>query len=136
MFTDTIHPRFSETNAAGHIGFTALPAWFEKALEDIYRLFIPHLDPEQWTLIVVKFEMECLAEINHRDEVIINTSIDRIGNSSLHVLQELHQGGQKKVLARTVLVHFDYSLHKSQTIDDSTRATLARHLITESPGDR
>lgn len=132
MLSDTIHPRFSETNAAGHIGFTVLPAWFEKALEGIYRVFMPHLDPKQWTLIVVKFEMECLAEINHREEVTINTSIGRIGNSSLNVVQELHQGGQRKALARTVLVCFDYALHQSQYIEDSVREALATHLIRES----
>lgn len=32
MLIETIHPRFSEINAVGHIGFTVLRVWFEKSL--------------------------------------------------------------------------------------------------------
>ena len=138
MFVDTIHPRFSETNAAGHIGFTVLPAWFEKALEGIYRVFMPRLDPKQWPLIVVKFEMECLAEINHFEDVRISTSIDRIGNSSLSTVQALHQGGRLKARAETVLVCFDYSVHRSRRIEEPVREALAEHLVSAgaAPGTR
>lgn len=131
MFVDTIHPRFSETNAAGHIGFTVLPAWFEKALEGIYRLFMPSLDPKQWTLIVVRFEMECLAEINHFEDVSITTEIRRIGNSSLTTLQTLNQGGRTKARADTVLVCFDYAAHRSQSIGPGVRDALGGHLTAE-----
>ena len=134
MFTDTIHPRFSETNAAGHIGFTVLPAWYEKALEGIYRLFMPRLDPAQWTLIVVKFEMECRAEINHFEEVTIATVVTRIGNSSFGVAQQLEQGGERKASAETTLVCFDYGAHRAQPIDKVIRAGLERHLVPPGPG--
>ncbi len=129
MFTDQIHPRFSETNAAGHIGFTVLPAWFEQALEGIYRIFMPRLDPQQWTLIVVRFELQCIAEISHTENVQITTHIAKIGNSSLTVVQDLKQGGISKASAETVLVCFDYSAHEAQRIDDTAREALAPHLM-------
>ena len=128
MFVETIHPRFSETNAVGHIGFTVLPVWFEKALDGVYRVFMPHLDPAQWTLIVVNFDMACLAEINHVCEVRIETSVHKIGNSSFSVVQHLQQDGKLAARAQTTLVHFDYAAQETQRINDKARAALAQHL--------
>lgn len=130
MFEEVIRPRFSETNAAGHIGFTVLPAWYEQALEGIYRIFSPQLDPKLWELILVKFEMECVAEINHREEVSIRTRVKKIGNASLTVVQELHQGGSRKATAESVLVNFDYAAHASRPIDAPIRRALEAHLAT------
>ncbi len=128
MFIEQSHPRFSETNAAGHIGFTVLPAWFEQALEGIYRIFMPRLDPKQWTLIVVKFELQCIAEISHIENVQITTRVARIGKSSLTAVQYLKQGGISKASAETVLVCFDYAAHEARRIDDAARQALALHL--------
>ena len=128
MFVETIQPRFSETNAAGHIGFTALPVWFEKALDSVYRLFTPQLEPKDWRLIVVKFEMECLAEVNHVDNVVIETTVAKVGNSSFVLSQTLEQAGTLAARAQTTLVHFDYAAKKAETIDDPIRATLEAHL--------
>lgn len=130
MFVETIHPRFSETNAVGHIGFTVLPIWFEKALDEVYRLFMPQLEPATWRLIVVRFDMACLAEIDHVGAVRIETSVREIGNSSFSVVQHLQQDGKLAAKAETTLVCFDYATHESRRIDDEARAALARHLET------
>lgn len=41
MFTRTIEPAFYDTDALGHINNTRLPAWFELARNDLFRLFTP-----------------------------------------------------------------------------------------------
>ncbi len=129
MFTEKIQPRFSETNAAGHIGFVALPVWFEKGIESVYRLFVPDLAPDQWTLIVVKFELECMAEIHHTDEVIIKTLVQRIGNSSFSLVQTLEQATNISARAETTLVYFDYQEKKAMPIPESLKKQLAVHQV-------
>ena len=94
---------------------------------------MPRLDPQQWTLIVVKFEMDCLAEINHFESVGISTHVKRIGNSSLTVTQTLEQGEELKAKAETVLVCFDYAAHQARPIDDIARAVLEEHLQESAP---
>ena len=131
MFLETIQPRFSETNAVGHVGFTVLPVWFEKALDGVYRLFMPNLEPQQWTLIVVRFDMACLAEINHVEPVSIETKVHKIGRSSFSLRQQLRQDGELAATADTTLVHFDYATRKAQPIEDSARTLLEAHLETE-----
>jgi acyl-CoA thioester hydrolase len=131
MFKETIQPRFSETNAVGHIGFTVLPVWFEKAIESIYRIFVPDLAPDQWTLIVVKFEMECLEEIDHLHEVTIETVVKGIGGSSFRLSQLLAQKGKTAARAETTLVYFDYKEKKAMPLDNGLRMILERHLSAE-----
>ncbi len=131
MFTEIIQPRFSEMNPAGHIGFTVLPAWFEKAAEQVYRLFMPEMDPKAWSIIVAKFEMECLAEIHHGQEVIIQTSVSRIGNASFVLAQSLFQGEQLAAKAETTMVHFDYGAGRSRPITHAHREALSVHMATD-----
>ncbi|MBF0289322.1 MAG: acyl-CoA thioesterase [SAR324 cluster bacterium] len=131
MFIEKIQPRFSETNAAGHIGFVALPAWFEKGIESVYRMFVPNLAPQEWTLIVVKFELECLVEIHHTEEVTIETMVKSIGNSSFSLVQTLNQAGNLSARAGTTLVYFDYQEKKALPIPDDLRKKLVLHLFHE-----
>ena len=131
MFVETIHPRFSEVNAAGHIGFTVLPAWFEKAAEKIYKIFMPKLKPDESGPIVAKFEMECLREINHIQDVIIETEVQQIGNSSFSLIQHLKQNGEISAIAKITLVYFDYKHKKTLLIHDELRAALEEHLKTQ-----
>lgn len=131
MFTEVIQPRFSEMNPAGHIGFTVLPAWFEKAAEEVYRIFMPDLDHKSWSIIVAKFEMECLAEIHHGEEVVIETSISRIGNASFVLSQSLLQGKKVAARAETTMVHFDYKAGKSRPVTNAQKEALSSHMATD-----
>lgn len=131
MFTEEIQPRFSEMNPAGHIGFTVLPAWFEKAAEEVYRIFMPELEPQAWSIIVAKFEMECLAEIYHNKEVVIQTSILRIGNTSFALSQSLLQAEKLAAKAEIIMVHFDYRAGKPCLLTNEQREALSLHLVTD-----
>ena len=128
MFIETIHPRFSEANIGGHIGFIILPAWFEKAAEEVYKIFMPELKPGKSGPIVVKFEMECLKEINHIQDVTIETEVQQIGDSSFSLIQHLKQNGKISAIARITLVYLDYKHKKALLIRDELRAALEEHL--------
>ncbi|MCP3870321.1 MAG: acyl-CoA thioesterase [Gammaproteobacteria bacterium] len=100
-------------------------------MESIYRLFIPDLAPERWNLIVVKFEMECLEEIDHLHEVTVETAVKRIGGSSFRLKRSLSQKGKCAARAETTLVSFDYKEKKSLTLDGGMRKALEQHLSAE-----
>lgn len=129
-FQRSIQPRFSETNAVGHIGFTVLPAWCEAALEDVYCLFTPNLDVRDWPLIVVSFQLQCEAEMDHVAEVRVTTSVARIGRSSIKVRQILCQHDRVAARATTTLVCFDYARGRSRPISAGERRSLEAHLET------
>ncbi len=92
---EQVHPRFSETDALGHINNTVVPVWFEAARTPIFKIFTPNLDPKQWKLIIAKIEVEFKGELFYGEEVEIRTGIERIGNSSYVIVQEAWQGGAR-----------------------------------------
>jgi acyl-CoA thioester hydrolase len=128
MFVRTIEPAFYDTDALGHVNNTRLPAWFELARNDLFRLFTPDLDPRKWRLIMARMEVDYRAELLYGQEIEIRTYLSRLGNSSFTVSQEARQNGQLTNLGHTVLVHFDHQAKRAVPIEGDLRDALTAHL--------
>lgn len=128
MFVRTIEPAFYDTDALGHVNNTRLPAWFELARNDLFRLFTPDLDPRKWRLIMARMEVDYRAELLYGQDIEILTYLSRLGNSSFTVTQEARQNGQLTNLGHTVLVHFDHEAKRAVPIEGDLRDVLTAHL--------
>ena len=71
MYSQTIQPRFNETDALGHINNTVVATWFEGCRDPLFRLFTPDLNPALWQLILAKFSVEFHAELFYGEQVEI-----------------------------------------------------------------
>lgn len=131
MFTRRVEPAFYDTDALGHINNTRLPAWFELARNDVFRLFVPDLDPRKWPLIMAKLEVEFHAELFYGQEVEIRTWISRLGNSSFTVTQDAWQDERLGARGRVVLVHYDHAARASVPLTGELRDALATHLVND-----
>jgi acyl-CoA thioester hydrolase len=129
MFTEIIQPRFSETDALGHINNTVIPNWFEKAREPLFRFFTPDLDPKKWQLIIARIEVDFKAEIFYTADVTIKTWLDKVGNSSMSIMQQVWQNDQLCAEGRAAMIHFDWQEKKPRAIPDTIRNNLMEHLI-------
>ncbi|WP_163577932.1 acyl-CoA thioesterase [Halomonas faecis] len=128
MFVRTIEPAFYDTDALGHVNNTRLPAWFELARNDLFKLFTPDLDPAKWRLIMARMEIDYRAELHYGHEIELRTYLARLGNSSFTVAQEAWQKGELTNLGHTVLVHFDHATKRAVPIEGELRAALESHL--------
>ncbi|GGI86626.1 thioesterase [Shewanella hanedai] len=126
FFNLEIQPRFNETDGLGHINNTVIPVWFEAAREPIFEIFNPSLDLTKWNLIVAGFTIAYTSPTNYGKPVLVKTWISRVGNSSFEVAQESWQQGKKTAEAKTTLVHYDYTIDKSQAISDDVKAQLSQ----------
>lgn len=129
MFRTRIHPRFCDTDALGHIGNTVVPVWLLEGRESLLRLFSPALDFRQGGLVVVRTEIDFLAEIRFGADVEVTTALEKIGNSSLVVCQEVHQDDEARCRARTVMVNFDTQTRRARAIPEPVRRQLEEHLV-------
>ncbi|MEM9672993.1 MAG: acyl-CoA thioesterase [Cyclobacteriaceae bacterium] len=129
MFQEIITPRFSETDALGHVNNTIVPVWFEQARRPIFELFTPDLDPKKWRLIVARVEIDFVGELDYKSDVTIDTSVSAIGNSSFRVQQIITQNGGVRSRGMAVLVHFSYEDKKSIPIPHEVREQLEKHLV-------
>lgn len=112
MLTTTITPQLSDLDSFRHVNYMVVHRWFEAGRLPMYRRFAPDLAPERLRLVMVRLEVDYVAEMFAEDEVEIHTSVVRIGSSSFHILQEAHQS--RKLCARgvVVLVHLDNDTKK------------------------
>lgn len=128
MFTETLQPRFSETDALGHINNTVFAVWFESARQGIFRIFTPDLDIKNWALIIASVQLNYHAQTHYGAEVEIRSWISRIGNRSFDIYQEAWQHGKKCVSATTVMVKFDYAQQQASALTDAECSALTAHL--------
>ncbi|WP_148253210.1 acyl-CoA thioesterase [Aidingimonas lacisalsi] len=128
MFVRTIEPAFYDTDALGHINNTRLPAWFEWARNDLFKLFTPDLDPAKWTLIMARLDIEFHAELYFGHDVEIRTYLTRLGTSSFTVTQQAWQNGTLGARGNVILVNYDHGRKQSIPIAGELRDTLGQHL--------
>lgn len=130
MWQDIISPRFSDTDALGHINNTVFAVWFEGARQDVFKIFTPELNVRQWPLIIASVKLDYHAQTHYGAEVEIRTYISRIGGSSFDVYQEAWQHGVKTVSGTAVLVQFDYATNKTVLISAVQKQQLNQHLYS------
>ncbi|WP_445766279.1 acyl-CoA thioesterase [Rheinheimera sp.] len=128
MWQEVITPRFSDTDALGHINNTVFAVWFEGARLPVFKIFTPELNLQHWPLIVASVKLDYHAQTHYGSDVELRTFISRIGGSSFDVYQEAWQGGIKTVSGTAVMVQFDYTSNKAVAISTAQRTQLAAHL--------
>ena len=129
MFSYSVMPGFSDTDALGHINNTRLPVWFENARDPIFRLFTPSLDLKRWPLILARITVDFKEQMFLGHEVEIKSYISKIGNASFTTTQEAWQDGSCTAKGEALMVHYDYQLNKSLVIPDDIRNILEQHLL-------
>ena len=132
MFIETITPRFSDTDALGHVNNTKVPVWFEGAREPIFRFFTPDLDPKKWQLIIAKVEVSYHGQLFYGQPIEVRTYINRVGGASFDVYQELWQHEKKCVSGIAAMVNFDYQAQTSKKISDDIRKQLSQHFYEKN----
>ncbi len=132
MFSETFTPRFTDTDALGHINNTMIPVWFEGGRDPIFKMFMPELDVTKWQLILAKIDVTFHAQMHYGYEMEVRTYISRIGNSSFDVYQELWQKDQKCASGTAVMVHFCFEQQKAQTISEEVINQMKSHMLLEN----
>jgi len=131
MLIKNIIPRFNDTDALGHINNASIVTWFEDARRPIFEIFIPDLDPRKWNLILARVEVDYLKQVQYENGVVIETEFEKLGTSSMTIVQRVVQNAEVVAQGKCIMVHFDYNTNKSQAIPDEIRVILEKHLIDE-----
>lgn len=124
-FSVTIEPRFSETDALGHINNASIAAW----LEIVRMKFIASLytdesyEAQSW--ILASLQIDFIAETFFGEDVIGRVADVEAGNTSLTVFCEMHQGGNLTVKAKAVLVFMDEKTRAPTRVPEFLRKQLS-----------
>ncbi|WP_077595959.1 acyl-CoA thioesterase [Oceanobacillus kimchii] len=130
MYTTIIEPRVSETDALGHINNTTIPIWLEASRNPMFKLFMPDLSFNEWKLIIVNTNTNFKKEIFFGENVQIHTLINKIGNSSFQLYEEIWQNEQLCVESNVTYVNYNLKDKVTEQIPDNIRVELKKHYRT------
>ena len=114
----------SETDGVGHINNVFVPIWFEAGRREIFRIFSPNLDFVNWKLALVKVTVEYLDQLYLAEEVEIRTGIQKIGNSSFTIEEQIHQTNRLCAKGEAFYVNYNFKEKKSESISNEIRDKL------------
>jgi acyl-CoA thioester hydrolase len=121
MHTCTIRPRVSEVNGAGHIGNTVFPVWLEECRVEFLQYV---LQGKTFPYFLARLEQDFKKEVFLGSDVSIKTVVEKIGNSSLTISQEVWQNNSLCAESQSVLVHIDRKDNLPAPISDEDRSRL------------
>ena len=124
MIYTNIIPRVSETDGVGHINNVFVPIWFEAGRREIFQIFSPKLDFINWKLALVKVTVEYVDQLYLAEEVEIRTGIEKIGNSSFTIKEEIHQTNRLCAKGEAIYVNYNFKEKRSEAISDEIRDKL------------
>ncbi|MFG2491087.1 acyl-CoA thioesterase [Streptomyces caniferus] len=120
----TISPRFSEVDVLGHVTNSAVPVWFEHGRLPIFCLFSKEANMRDLALILRRCEIDFTRQIFASVDVVIETKVAKIGNTSITIEQIATQEGAEAARGTCIMVHFDYERETTTSIPDHLRAEL------------
>lgn len=123
LHTTIIQPRFSETDKLGHISNTVLPVWMAESRSAFCRGALGITQP--W--VVANISIDFVKEIFHGDNVVITTSVYRIGSKSISFYQEIFQNNFLCAIGKTTAVCVD-SNNKSCFVPSDSKEKLSEYL--------
>lgn len=130
MYTETgLIPRFSDTDAMGHINNTAVAQWLEAGRLDFYlnKLEI------STSKVLRRLEVDYEREMSFRAETVIRTGVERLSNKTVTLRQEIWQGGHCCVKAMVVECYFDPKTRTAREIAAQDRELYGKFMFSEQP---
>ena len=127
-FRSEIQVRFNDTDALGHLNNTSFALYAEYARVE----FLDNLRTGEVYLILAHLAIDFVKQVKFREEVYVLTKVEKLGNSSLTLLQEVYANEEVAAKVRSVVVLFDYGTQKSVRISNEVREQLGAYMLTEA----
>ena len=128
MFSLPIQIRFNDIDQMGHVNNAVIMEYLDLGKESFFssRGLIPAED--DFTVMVVHYEVDFRAQIHYRDSITVHTSVESFGNKSFTLVQQVVNtvSGVVCVQCRTVMSGYRRSTASSDVIPQALRQRLSQ----------
>jgi acyl-CoA thioester hydrolase len=122
-----IQPRFSDTDALGHVNNQSFAAYAELGRLD----FVNHLfDRSVGTIILASLHLDFRRQVRFPEPLHVETWVAKLGTSSVTLQQIIYASGERAADVKSVIVYFDYLTGKPRELTAEIRTTLAPYVDT------
>ncbi len=128
MHTTPVQVRFNDVDQMGHVNNAVIMEYFDLGKEAFFSAHGMPPEKGDFTVIVVHYEVDFHSQIRFHDSIHVTTCIERFGNKSLTMLQQVvnSDSGAVCVTCRTVMSGFRRSTGASATIPEEVKTFLSR----------
>jgi acyl-CoA thioester hydrolase len=115
-----IQVRFNDTDMLGHLNNTAYALYAEQARVEFFR----SLGMGRITLILAHISLDFRKQVTFGDKVHVITTVAKVGNSSVTLLQNVFANSELSAEIKSVVVLFDYEAQKPKVVPSELRERL------------
>ena len=126
-FETTHRLRFNDTDRLGHVNNAVFAVMLEQGRSELMVEAGLPVGAGGQSVVIVRMELDFVAEMNWPGDVRIDTDLTRLGNRSFTLSQQLHSAGRLCGRAVTTLVILDRATGRAASLDP-WRAGLTRWL--------
>jgi len=125
-----IQMRFADVDRLGHVNNVNLQHYFDLGKTDYYlRVFDLSIDWQKIGLIQKATNTVFEAQTRMCEPVVVTTRVERVGNTSMTIYQEILNADTRELKARSTsaLVAFDFEEQRSIPVPDDWRRAIEKH---------
>ncbi|MBC7800404.1 MAG: acyl-CoA thioesterase [Gemmatimonadaceae bacterium] len=128
IHTTTHRLRFNDTDRLGHVNNAVFAVMLEQGRSELAVEAGLQLRTKEASLVIVRLELDFVAEMNWPGDVTIETEVAKLGTRSFTLHQRLVLDGAVCARAVTVLVVLDRAARRALPIDGPWRDGLTPWL--------
>lgn len=131
MTTTPIQMRFADVDMLGHVNNVNQQHYFDVGKSDFFaQVLDPAPNWKQEGLITVSTYNDYLAQIRYGEPIAVLTRIEKVGNKSFTLFQQIVNTATQEVKtqSRSVLVAFDFVAQVSIPLLESWRKSFGKQL--------
>jgi acyl-CoA thioester hydrolase len=121
-----IQMRFADTDALGHVNNGSYVIYAEKGRLEFLRL----LGSQVRSLILAHIAVDFRRQVVFGDAVSVDTWVERVGTTSVTLLQTIVANGEVAADVRSVVVAYDYPAKCAKPWTPEQRASLEAYIHT------
>ena len=122
-----IEIRWRDVDAFGHVNNAVYLTYLEEARDEWVERALNGIS-DVWDFVLVRVAVDFRRELRQEDDaVVVSVRLDRLGNSSLRVREEIRTaGGELAAESESVIVARDRQTGRSRPLTAAERAALER----------
>lgn len=101
-----------------------MPVWFEAGRREIFRFLTPDLSFRRWRVALVNMNVDYLGQLYFQEDAMVRTWVDRIGNKSFTLYEEIWQSRRHCARGSATYVHFNYEAGTAEPVLPECRRAL------------
>ena len=116
--------RFGDTDALGHVNNAGFAQYAEAGRLDFFAQF----GVDVTSIILANLNIDFRNQVRFGEQLDIQTSVERVGHTSVTLLQTVHANGRVAAEIRSVIVLYDYEQRSPRAIPAPLREQFDRYL--------